>query len=292
MDNILIIGYGKLGTHLHYALKKTGKAKISGIVKNAKSKFSPELIAKSNVIFITTQDSKIKNVVKSLAGKTYDLTGKSIFHTSGSLTSDELSLLEEKGALTGSFHPVQTFESPARKDEGRFKKIYIAIEGNTKAVKKAEQISRILGSKLFVITKENKSYHHICCVIASNFMATLMSQIEKLGVSMKKAQGKQIRKNGFNNQSFFNIYKPLAAQTLENIALKGAVRSLTGPFERNDTETIAGHLENISGELMPVYILMGIETVKLSLEKKSIKPRDASAILKLFDKSLKINKIR
>jgi predicted short-subunit dehydrogenase-like oxidoreductase (DUF2520 family) len=292
-DKAVIIGYGKLGSHLSYALKKSGKVKITGVIKKAKSKLSHSLIKNADIIFITTQDSKIKNAVKSLSHISFDLKDKFIFHTSGSLTSGELSALELKGAHSGSFHPVQTFESQARKDEGRFKKIYIAAEGSEKAVRKSKQLSRLLGSKSFVISKENKIYHHICCVIASNFMATLMSQIEKIGTEMRAGKhGKRIQKNGFNNPSFFNIYKPLAAQSLENIALKGAAKSLTGPFERNDVETITGHLEKMSGELLPLYILMGIETVKLSLEKKSIKPRDAADIIKQFDKSLKINKIR
>lgn len=293
MNKVIIIGYGKLGSHLYYALRKSRKVKITRTVKAANSKLSPVLINNSDIIFITTQDSKIKNVVKTLSHKSFDLKGKFIFHTSGSLTSDELSLLAGNGASLGSFHPVQTFESPAKKDEGRFKNIYIAIEGNEKAVKKAGQIAGYLGSKKIVISKENKVYHHICCVIASNFMTTLISQIDKIGIIMKDGKSnKQIRKNGFNNLSFFNIYKPLASQTLENIAKKGAVKSLTGPFERNDLETIIKHLNTLGSELLPIYILMGIETVKLSLEKKSITLKDAKDILKTFDKSLKINKIR
>jgi predicted short-subunit dehydrogenase-like oxidoreductase (DUF2520 family) len=293
MDKVIIIGYGKLGSHIYYALKKSRKVKITGTVKTVKSKLSPALVNNADIIFITTQDSKIKNVIKTLLHKSFNLKEKFIFHTSGSLTSDELSLFAGKGAFIGSFHPVQTFESPAKRDEGRFKNIYIAIEGSEKAVKKAGQIAGYLGSKKIVIPKKNKVYHHICCVIASNFMTTLMSQIDKIGVKMKGGNSnKQIRKNGFNNLSFFNIYKPLASQTLENIAKKGAVKSLTGPFERNDLETIIKHLNTLGGELLPIYILMGIETVKLSLEKKSIMLKDAKDILKTFDKSLKINKIR
>ncbi len=293
MDKVIIIGYGKLGSHLYFALRKSRKVKITGIVKSAKSRLSKAMVNNSDIIFITTQDSNIKKAVKSLAQRQFNLNGKFIFHTSGSLTSDELSLLAPKGAFTGSFHPVQTFESPAKKDHGRFKNIYIAIEGSGKAVTKAKQLAEYFGSKVIVLSKENKVYHHICCVIASNFMTTLMSQIEKIGgIMLDSKAGKQIRKNGFNNLSFFNIYKPLAGQTLENIAGKGAVKSLTGPIERNDQETIIKHLNTMSGELLPIYILMGIETVKLSLEKKSISLKDAKDILKTFDKSLKINKIR
>lgn len=293
----IIIGYGKLGSHLHHALKKAGKVKSFTIIRSRKATLSPAAVKNSDIIFITTQDSKIKNAVKLLAQKQFELGGKFIYHTSGSLTSDELSPLAAKGAYTASLHPVQTFESPVKKDEGRFRGIYIAIEGAPAAVKKAAVLARSMKAHTLNLAKEDKVYHHICCVIASNFVTTLISQIEQVGKVMKldsKAAGRGItggQKNGFNNHTFFNIYKPLASQTIENIAMRGAVKSLTGPFERNDLDTIIKHLGALGGELLPIYILMGIETVKLSLEKKSIKLKDASQILKTFDKSLKTNKI-
>ena len=196
-------------------------------------------------------------------------------------------MLSKKGADTGSFHPVQTFEKVINKYSRRFKGIYIALEGNLKAVKKGMQISKSIGAKPFVISKENKIYHHICCVFASNFLAVLMRQIEKTG-------SKKIRINGFKNLSFFSIYKPLASQTLDNIAVKGAVKSLSGPVERNDLDTILHHikaLNNKHDDVLSIYLLMGIETVKLALEKKTLTPKEAKKILKSFYKYRKINKI-
>lgn len=286
--NIAIIGFGNLGSHLYHALKNSGKVNITGIVKTGRNRIPPAAVNNTDVIFITTQDTKIRTAVKSLAK--FKLKGKYIYHTSGSLTSDELKPLAVKGAITGSFHPVQTFEAQAKKDNDRFRNIYIAIEGDAKAVKRAKEISGMLGAKSIIIPKEEKALHHICCVIASNFTATLMRLIEKTGERMKSTR-KQIQKNGFNKAEFFSIYKPLAVQTLENIASRGAVKSLTGPIERNDLETIKKHLNSISYELLPIYILLGIETVNLSLEKKSITPNEAKQILKTFDNSLKTNRI-
>jgi predicted short-subunit dehydrogenase-like oxidoreductase (DUF2520 family) len=285
MENILIIGYGKLGSHLYYALKKSPQFKISGVIKNSLKKINPALVNNSNIIFICTQDNKIPVVTKKLSDKSFSLKSKYVYHTSGSLNSDVLVSLGKKGANTGSFHPVQTFEAIAKKDLGRFKKKYIAVEGNKKAVKKAQYLARSIKAIPFEISKNNKVYHHICCVVASNYTASLMRVIEKIAA-------KKIRINGFKNFSFFNIYKPLAEQTLENIAKKGAAKSLTGPIERNDMETVTSHLKALTGEFFPVYLLLGLETVKLALEKKSITFSDADKLLKSFDKYIKINKIR
>ena len=283
MHKIAIIGYGKLGSHLFHSLKRNRRIKVTTVVRNSKSIINPALINLSDIIFICTQDSKIRNAAKSLSAKPFDLKKKYIFHTSGSLNSDELVNLKNKGVHTGSFHPVQTFESRAGKYSHRFKNIYIAIEGSKESVKAGFRISKLLDAMPFVISKEDKIYHHICCVIASNFLAAHLHQIDKLS-------RKRILKNGFNNLSFFSIYKPLVEQALENIARKGAVKSLSGPVERNDLNTINKHLKALSKkhrDILPLYSLMGIETVKLALKKKSLTQNEAKKFLTLLNKYLK-----
>lgn len=278
---ILIIGFGKLGSNLYYALKGKKGIQLTA-VRSSHEKISAESIEAADMIFICTRDSQIPAAVKQIASSGASLKKKIIFHTSGSLTSDELKVLRAKGALTGSFHPVQTFEKRVRKDAGRFKEIYIALEAVPAAKKAGERISRILGAKAFALKKENKVYHHICCVIASNFLAALNRQIEKI-------ISKKIRINGFKKLSFFNIYMPLAMQSLKNIAKSGTINSLTGPFERNDMITIEKHLKALSRgskDVLSVYLLMGIETVKLSLEKKSLSHGDSVKIMKLLSKYL------
>ncbi len=278
---ILIIGFGKLGSNLYYALRGNKGIKLKA-VRSSREKISAESIESADLIFICTRDSQIPAAVKQIASSGASIKKKIIFHASGSLTSDELKILSAKGAHTGSFHPVQTFEKRVRKDAGRFKEIYIALEAVPAAKKAGERISRILGAKAFAIKKENKVYHHICCVIASNFLAALNRQIEKI-------ISKKIRINGFKNLSFFNIYMPLAMQSLKNIAKSGTIDSLTGPFERNDMITIEKHLKALSRgskDVLSVYLLMGIETVKLSLEKKSLSHGDSVKIMKLLSKYL------
>lgn len=279
--NILIIGFGKLGSNLYYALKGKKGIRLTA-AKSSREKLRADEINTADVIFICTRDSQIPAAVKQIASSGTALKKKIIFHTSGSLTSDELKILSAKGAHTGSFHPVQTFEKRVRNDAGRFNEIYIALEASPAAKKAGTAIGRLLGAKAFTIKLENKVYHHICCVIASNFLTALNRQIEKI-------ISKKIRINGFKNLSFFNIYMPLAMQSLKNIAKHGTIESLTGPFERNDLVTIEKHLNALSKgskDVLSVYLLMGIETVKLSLEKKSLSHKDSVKIMKLLSKYL------
>lgn len=288
MIDLLIIGYGKLGSHLHHALKLTPEVNIIGIVKRPVQNDFTKLVNQSNVIFVCVQDSKITSVVKKLLTKKVSLNKSIIFHTSGSLSSDKLTPLNTKGAFIGSFHPVQTFEAKTKMNKDRFKDIYIAIEGDLKAKYTGAKIAKYLHCRSFNLNKQDKVYHHICCVIISNFLSTIVRQIEKLG-------SKKIRINGFKNLSFFNIYTPLAATTLTNIAKSGAIRSLSGPVERNDIDTISAHLNALRAhqiDLLPIYVMLGIETVKLALEKKSISLPQANKIMKIFSKHIKNNNIK
>lgn len=261
---ITVIGFGKTGSHLYYALKKTGyyAAAIRKHLKTADSK----RIESSDVIFICTQDSKIKEVVKTLSNKSFNLKEKIIIHCSGALTSKILKSLKQKGASTASFHPVQTFISKARTDEGLFKNIYIAVEGDKKTVTFYKNLSKKLGAKPFSIRPEDKILHHINCVFASNFLVTLLSILPK---NCKNPKIK-IPVIGFNNRTFFNIYEPLTAQTLQNISKKGLKNSLTGPIARGDTSTIKLHLSEIKRkvpELESIYKTLAKETEKLVKSK-------------------------
>jgi predicted short-subunit dehydrogenase-like oxidoreductase (DUF2520 family) len=293
--NVCIIGYGRLGSHLYYALKDTGKYKINALIKNSSSPLNVQDVNNSNIIFICTQDSKIKTVVNKLAGEKFNLRTKTIYHTSGAHSSDILLNLKKKGAYIGSFHPVQTFEQITKKDLRRFKDIYIAIEGDKRAIKEASTIILKLNAHQVVLSKRRRVLHHINCVIASNFLIGLLSEIQKISTSLGfEKNNKKIPKNGFNKPGFFDIYKPLITQTMKNIERMGLENSLTGPIERNDLDTVMLHLNTLNSEckeLLPFYILMSFETAKLGVKKKSLSQEDVRALHDLMKNYLINNKL-
>lgn len=289
MNKVCIIGLGKLGSHLYYSLNRTAKYRVSYIVKNSKSKILPADFNNCDTVFICTPDSKISMVVNELTKSEYKPEKKYIFHTSGAFDSGLLKQLEVKGARTGSFHPVQTFESVITSYNNRFRGIYIAIEGSTSAVKRAREIARMLGAKPVILTNEEKLLHHINSVIASNYLVVFFHIIEKLSQLIPAIYDVNKRKvNGYKKSSFFDIYKPLIEQTQKNIEKKGTVKSLTGPIARNDIRTINSHIRAIRNkipELLPFYTLLGTEAVKLAFKNKSIKETDAKTLLKELNKS-------
>lgn len=282
MKNILIIGFGKAGSHLYYALKASGKYHVN----NFSFRIFQKQVTSADIIFICTEDYKIKTVVHDILRLKIPLKVKIIFHVSGSVTSDVLRPFKRKDAFIGSFHPVQTFESKARKDNKRFKNIFIALEGDKKSLNSGKEIAKSLCSDSFVIDKRQKQLHHINCICASGYQLAHLYQIEKTAWKTIK----RVNKIGFNKERFFDIYSPLTEQTLRNISDKGFIASLTGPIERGDIETVKSHLiflRQNNPKLLSEYVYLGTVSCELAFQKKSIGTTtkiNILSLLKRFDK--------
>jgi predicted short-subunit dehydrogenase-like oxidoreductase (DUF2520 family) len=288
MDKVSIIGIGKLGSHLFYALKNAGYKHIFKIEKKTTQKYFDNAIQNSDVIFICTKDSDINNVVGILSTMNPTSSKKIIFHNSGAINSGILKPLKNKKTAIGSFHPVQTFNTRTKRFSDNFKGIFIAIEGDIIAVKKGISIAKIVGSKPFIIDSKNKVLHHINSVIASNYLVTLIHQITKIyDKSSKSDKNKKIFINGFKNVKIFDIYEPLIRTTINNIGSEGVFKALTGPIARNDYNTLELHLKSLKKldyGILQFYVNMGIETINIALTKKSLKKNEAIKLTDLFNK--------
>jgi predicted short-subunit dehydrogenase-like oxidoreductase (DUF2520 family) len=290
LEKAAIIGYGKLGSHLHQALKKPGRYSVPIVIKDSRSRMTVNEIKNCGIIFITVSDSNITEAAKRISGSQVDLKDKYVFHTSGALSSGLLFSLKKKGALTASFHPVQTFETIAEGPHKKFEKIYIAIEGDRKAVKKGFEIAKRVGSVPFVISPHDKVLHHINCVIASNYLVSYLDRLR--GISKKITSSQKVKRiliNGFKKHNFFDIYRPLIEQTLENIRTKGIRSSLTGPVQRNDINTIKLHLKTLREklpEMLSFYSMMGIETAILAVKNRDLTKKEGEKMIGLFKKSI------
>lgn len=263
-----IIGAGNLGTRLIYSLVNCPHPGYELKYIYKKSKFNcfassvvtdmDRLVRESGIIFICTQESRIREAVE-LAAASSDLPGKIFFHTSNSLTSDELVALKSKGAFTASFSPLQTFAGfdPSREDMGLnlFKDIYFLAEGDSEALKIAGEIAKALGSNLLIVNKDKKVYFHIAAVCASNFLIAVLklaeNQLHKTsGVDISSAPG--VLGNDAK-MADIKIMLPLIRQTLKNVEIRGVGESLTGPAKRKEMGIIQKHLEHMEGDEADLY---------------------------------------
>jgi len=77
-------------------------------------------------------------------------------------------------------------------------------------------------------------------------------------------------------------WRSLFLKNAENISELGPVRALTGPVERCDTETVAGHLATLTGDVRNIYILLSMALTETARHKNP--DRDYSEMISLLER--------
>ncbi len=269
MDRFSLIGAGSLGSHLAKALVRQGyevDAILSGSMESAR-RLCAELsmgtplgvmdvrLCVSELLLICVPDGAIAGVAGALAGLGGNWVGTTVLHTAGALGSDVLRPLAEKGAQTGSFHPMQTFPVAAGHDDSDdlFRGITIGIEGSPAAIAHMIRLSTALAAEPLEIAGEHKALYHAAAVMASNFNTALLHTAQSI---WDGAVGGRV--------PFARAIKPLVLQSVANALRDGPEQALTGPFARGDADTIALHVKALRAsapDLIPVYCAMAVEAV-------------------------------
>jgi len=262
-----IIGAGKVGIAIAHVLKMKGfeiatVADVTGekalnmarqylgdSVRYTDSNM--EVIEASDVIAITTQDGVIRDVVKEIHENAVRLDGKLFFHTSGAHPSSILKPLDEKGAILGSLHPLQTFPDIDSAIHV-LPSTYIFIEGDERALRTLEALGKSIGHAAIPIEGKNKIYYHLCAVFVCNLLCSLLYASEGI-----------MEKIDIRLEPFF----PIINATLQNIEAKGPLLSLTGPIVRGDEGTVEDHIialreMNLHKKIYKALSLAALDMVK------------------------------
>ncbi len=242
MKNILIIGCGRLGSALYRMLKAQGSLQVkiydtAGFNKHDKAYLPEEdfyfelnetIIRPAELLIISVPDDHISGAAHVLLP--YNLDGKIILHTSGLHSSEILRILEEKGALTGSLHPVQTFSSRFS-DTAVWKNTWCTFEGSARAASITEALCSEAGARFLRVNAVQKKALHTAAVFAANFSAALFASAEKI-----------LNEAHLDKQ----LVIPLIQKMQKNFKQNPAHNILSGPLQRGDSETIKTHLAFLS----------------------------------------------
>ncbi|MDD5243170.1 MAG: DUF2520 domain-containing protein [Syntrophorhabdaceae bacterium] len=279
VGNVGIIGAGKVGVSTGFMMKRSGIAvrAISDVLDAsldtarrylaedvAYTKSNLDVVRTCDVIAITTQDRIIKDVVREIDAGTGSLDGKMFFHTSGADPSSILKPLDEKGALLGSLHPLQTFPD-IDSAITVLPDTYIFIEGDEGALKTLTFIGEKIGHRVQMIGGNDKVLYHLSAVFVCNLLCALCYTGEKI-------------------MDTINIdlepFLPIIRATLKNIENKGPLMSLTGPVIRGDLKTVEAHLRAIHDmeAYKDVYKTLSRIALKMTQERKML---DEETIRKL-----------
>jgi predicted short-subunit dehydrogenase-like oxidoreductase (DUF2520 family) len=207
----------------------------------------------SGVIFITTEDPGIATVAKSIASIVG--THQTVFHTSGSLSSEVLAPLADSGANIGSFHPLTSVSDPIL-GATQFKSTYFCVEGDDHAVRIGKRIVKALGGKSFTIETESKPLYHAAAVTAAGHVTTLFDTAVEI---MELA--------GIEREKGSKILDPLIESAVENLNRQTPEKALTGTFARLDIEAFERHLsvlrKTASADILRVYLDLGARSLDI-----------------------------
>jgi len=233
--NITIIGAGNVATHLGKALHKRGLIidavfsrkltranRLSKILKSKPINKYKSIPSKSDLYLIAVSDDAIPDVANQLSK---DIDPNSILaHTSGSVKSGVL-----KHNKSGVFYPLQSFTIGRSLDITQIP--FCIYSKNHKVEKLLLSLARKLSKNVNRIDDEERAVLHLTAVFSSNFS----NHMYHLAESICK-----------ENKIDFDILKPLISETANKIQSGSAYDMQTGPARRNDTETLAKHLKQLT----------------------------------------------
>ncbi|WP_300278661.1 Rossmann-like and DUF2520 domain-containing protein [Peptacetobacter sp.] len=234
------------------------------------------LITESNIIVITTPDDTISEINKQISK--YNLTGKSIFHTSGSLSSDILSSAENSGASIYSIHPMFAFSNKFT-DLEKLNNIYFSVEGkNVDSNSDIIKFMNSLGNKYFIRDSNSSAKYHLANVIVSNLALSLFN----IGIEY-------LQDLGLSEKDSFEALYPLILGNIENIKNKGFNLSLTGPVSRGDISPVEKHLSVLKDKDIEIYKNLSMNLLNLKAKREFGNNEDS--FVKLLNSSEKFGKI-
>lgn len=228
--DIVLIGSGKVATHLGRALVQAGLpvAQVYSPTKAHARRLARELNAQAvtdpkqvfdfaELYIIAVKDDAVADVVKKLP----DVNGL-VVHTSGSVP---LAAISSRFANAGVFYPLQTFSAKRKPD---FKTIPVCLEATNKpALAQLKQVAKKLSSTVRVIDSAQRAQLHLAAVFANNFTNHFYALAQEL-LQQQKLD--------------FSLLHPLIRETAEKATVLSPAAAQTGPALRNDKKAMQAHL--------------------------------------------------
>jgi len=160
-----------------------------------------------------------------------DWKGKTVFHSSGALSSAELYILRQRGAAVASVHPMMTFVHGSIPSlEG----VPFVLEGDAAAVRLARGVVRNLGGEAFSISLDKKTQYHTWGGFTSPLLIALLITAERVALAAGLSTAGALRK-----------MLPIVRQTLANYPRLGPAKAFSGPIVRGDAGVVRQHLKEL-----------------------------------------------
>lgn len=286
-ERVTIVGAGKVGRALARALCDAGY-NMSAILDQNQDRARQaaefcnnvmdsgqinDLNSGTTLLLICVPDDAIQSVAEELTALNRIRLNCVVAHTSGALSSGVLNSLSRHTELLASMHPIQTLAGTID-DWHRFSGAFFGIEGNDIALYRLEKVVSDLKGNVIKVPEDRKNMVHLACVLASNFMVTLLGSAIDI-----------LTRAGFAEDDARAMLKPIILTTVENITTMGAVDALSGPIARGDAGTLKNHLATIRHncpELLDLYVSCARRTITIAEKKGKLSKEDIQVMMTLM----------
>jgi predicted short-subunit dehydrogenase-like oxidoreductase (DUF2520 family) len=224
-----------------------------------------------DIVCLCVPDGTIDAWAQRLAALRPDWAGATAFHFSGTLDTEALSALSDRGALAVAFHPLQSFTRGA--GPSRFEGIYCGVTAEAGAAPVVAQFAAILGVSTVPIAASVRPAYHMAATVSSNFVVTLLSAATDVLVH-----------SGIDEDAARTMLLPLAEGAIGNMKAVDPGAALTGPVVRGDAETVARHLDILARdhpELDLLYRRLAEATIALAGRSGRLAPEQAGKLREL-----------
>ncbi|TDO71271.1 coenzyme F420-dependent NADP oxidoreductase-like protein [Flavobacterium chryseum] len=233
MIRITLIGSGNVAQHLIKAFTNTELVEIVQVYSRKKETLASliefdkitndfEELKEADLYIIAVSDKAISDVSAQLP-----FQNRIVVHTSGAASLDVLDAKNRKGV----FYPLQTF---SKNKEIDFSTVPLCLEAeNTFDFRILETVAKTISTAVFPINSDQRKALHVAAVFVNNFS----NHLYQIGHEICE-----------EHQVPFEILKPLIQETAEKINTLNPIDAQTGPAKRNDSTTIAAHLEYLTNE--------------------------------------------
>lgn len=211
------------------------------------------LIDTSELLFITTGDGCIISVWEQI--KKLSLKNQIICHCSGALSSDSFSGAEETEVSCCSVHPMLPFSNKFSSYQ-QLEHAFFTVEGQERAVNAITKFLTSFGNQVCRIDAAVKPKYHAAASILSNQVIAVLDTGYRL-----------LEECGFTREEAVQATAQLVRSNIENVIAQDCVCALTGPIERDDTETVAKHLACFDEETKALYQVLGERLTSIAQEK-------------------------
>ena len=248
--------YNRTGERALDAAQKTGTIVYESV---------NSLVEENDAVFLTVSDQAIAPVLRELQNAV-SLKGKLLCHTSGALSSG---IFTGTGAYGYSIHPLYAISNRETSYQ-TLDRAFFTVEGDPKYLDTWIRLLQDCGLRCKQISAEEKVRYHASAVMASNLVCGLYAMAAE-----------ELTACGFTEEEAEQALVGLFLDNASGIAAKGPVLQLTGPAERGDAETVAKHLDVLTGENRETYISLSRQVLRVAERKNP--DRDYSAVRKLLD---------